>query len=141
MKWIIACAFVLSAMNVFAKSASTLKRQPTNIAAQGSFKFEVNNGDKVTEFVVWSDKGQPKFFARSNEGRENSGKLSKKNYQFLLKETSTLMKLPGTKAESCPRANMVLIYELEKKNVGCIELKNNTTKKMAQFANMMSYLL
>jgi hypothetical protein len=123
-----------------AAPSKSVPRVPSSVPAQG-FKLDVKVGDKLTQFVVWSDKSG-KYFNGTDGIRSKSQKISDRNYKFLTTESSKIVRMPSSSVKSCPRSVMMISSAAGKKSQAvCVEATNETAKKMKGMANLMSLLM
>ncbi|MNS91740.1 hypothetical protein D3C72_1258480 [compost metagenome] len=107
---------------------------------QKGFEIEVHNGEKRSRFVVWSDKTGSYYFG-DNGLRERTGKLTEKNYKFLIHEANKIATMSSSPITTCPRMMIKLKSSTGKQSEACLKATTATGKQLRSMTNLLSVLI
>ncbi|UYL08783.1 hypothetical protein B9G69_017205 [Bdellovibrio sp. SKB1291214] len=121
------------------RRASAPKASPKKSTSFNGFRVTVVFGQQKSHFTVWQDQ-RGKFYAVSKGGQPTIGTLTDTNFSFFNTQSREIASLKGNNVQSCPRANIQLYQGNKFVQASCIGLKNSTSARMTQLANMLATL-
>jgi hypothetical protein len=121
------------------RRASAPKSSPKKSTSFNGFRVTVVFGQQKSHYTVWQDQ-RGKFYAVTKGGSPTIGTLTDMNFSFLNTQSREIASLKGSNVQSCPRANIQLYQGNRYVQGSCIGLKNPTSARMTQLANMLATL-
>lgn len=111
-------------------------------AADPSFRFTVQVGDKTTVFKIWSLRSKTHFEART-PGKHKSGVINAEDTEFIKRKISRLLAHPENHTTVCGRSHLKLEVQQPTANefTACLGEKTDTSKTLTDLANGLSILI